>query len=64
MMPAGTLAVTRTYKYGGDFQSTRMHPECFEAMIDYCSDSEEEYFDGGKMVRGKPLHRDDLPEAD
>ena len=56
MMPAGSVAVTRTYKCDGDFNDERMHPECYDAMGNY--DGSGEGFLPYEMLRGRPGHRD------
>ena len=59
-LEAGERAVTRTYRFAGSLNDTRMHPECFEAMQQYYARSDvyaDDSFDGYQMVRGKPASK-------
>lgn len=55
----GEKAVHRTYRWDGDFNNARQHPECFAAMKAYFAhtDWSEDGFEAGVMVRGEARHK-------
>ncbi len=48
----GSRAVVRVYKFGGDFNSARMHPECYEAMVESLPDMWNGEFESGGQGQG------------
>ena len=48
----GERAVTRVYKFEGDFNSARMHSECYEAMHEFLPDMLGGEFESGEQGRG------------
>ena len=52
----GERAVTRVYKFGGDLQCSRMHPECFDALNRSLSDMWDGSFEAYEQLRGKVIN--------
>lgn len=51
----GQKAVTRTYKFAGEFNSSHLHPECYIALSESAALSLLDYdnsFDWGEQERG------------
>lgn len=51
----GENAVSRTYKFDGDFTSSHMHPECFKALNDSLPDMWDGSFNAYEQQRGKTI---------
>ena len=60
--PAGAPSVHRIYRWDGEFQRERMHPECFAALTNYPEpDDLRDGFSEGDFARGRCDDRRDLP---
>lgn len=55
MIHVGDRCVYRAYKFEGNFNEGRMHPECFSAMENSSHDAVSEGWVQGEPDRGMPL---------